>query len=147
MKTFKMHLVAALAVLLSVGALGLLAQRSTATQLQWDPTAGLFHLMANGADYSVQNEITESCGTLTACALTVPVKPITVTGTAAASSATTVTVTALPFTSSTSYVCAASDQTTAANGSFKIANASASSFVLTDTNSNSDTFAYICIGN
>lgn len=122
------------------------AQRSTSTALQWEPSTSLFHLMANGVDYKVQNEQVSGCGTLVACAITTPGSPITVYGTAAASSATTVTLTGLPFTSTSSYVCNVTDQTTAANNILKVANASASSTVITDANSSSDTFGYVCVG-
>lgn len=138
--------VACAVILAGILGVALHAQRSTATQLQFEPSTGLFHLMANSVDYRVQNGIIENCGTLVACAITIPSSPITVYGTAAASSATTVTLTGLPFTSTTSYVCTATDQTTAANAVFKMANASASSSVITDSNSNSDTFSYICVG-
>jgi|SRR5579864_51126 len=138
--------VACAAILAAILGVALHAQRSTSTAVQWEPSTGLFHLMANGVDYKVQNETTEGCGTLVACSPTIPASPITVYGTAAASSATTVTLTGLPFTSTTSYVCTAADQTTTANGTFKIANASASSTVITDANSNSDTFGFVCVG-
>lgn len=135
-------------LLLLVASFSVQAQRSTATNVQWDPVAGLFHLMANGADYAVQNESTRNCGTLVACAGTVPVAPITVYGTAAYTSASpsTITLTALPFTSTSSYVCTAAEVTDASKTAFKIVNASASSTVITGPNTITDTMNYICVG-
>jgi len=88
------------------------------------------------------------CGTATACS------PVFNSGTfrivygqCTAAAATTCTVTAIApaFTSSTSYACMASDQTTAANGALKITYASSSSFVIT-TSSSSDVFNWMCWG-
>jgi hypothetical protein len=124
---------------------GIHAQRSTATYVQWDPVAALFHLGANGVDYVINQDLIYNCGTTVACANTVVPKAIEVIGTAPATAG-VVTLTGLPYTSTTSYVCTASDATTAANGVFKIANASASSTVLTATNSSTDTYSFICIG-
>jgi len=94
--------------------------------------------------YSITN-----CGTTTTCTpnatLSNPQIKIVV-GTCTAAAATTCTVTAMPaFTSTTSYVCNVTDQTTAANGALKAANVSSSSFTIT-TASSSDTFSYVCVG-
>ncbi len=87
------------------------------------------------------------CGTSTACSPTFPSNFRFVYGQCTASSATTCTVTAIApaFTGTTSYFCAASDATTAANGALKITYASSSSFVITTTSS-SDTFNWLCWG-
>ncbi len=61
----------------------------------------------------------------------------------------TVTITGLPFTSSTSYSCSWSDQTTAANGLGTLAYVSASSITITSniTTGNTDAVSYQCSGN
>lgn len=87
----------------------------------------------------------QACGTATACSLTQPSSLKEVFGSCTAAGATTCTVTALPFTSTGSYFCFAQDTTTAANNALKLANASASSFVITTTSS-SDVFNYNCLG-
>jgi hypothetical protein len=87
----------------------------------------------------------QACGTATACSLTQPSALKQVFGSCTAAAATTCTITALPFTSTGSYFCFAQDTTTAANNALKIANASASSTVITTTSS-SDVFNYQCIG-
>ena len=124
------------------------AQRATATQLQWDPVAGLFHLMANGADYSVQNELIYNCGTVVACTSTVVTAPKTVYGSAPFSSASpsTITLTGLPFTSTASYVCTVANATSTAHTAVDVINASASSTVITGPNTITDTMNYICSG-
>lgn len=88
-----------------------------------------------------------SCGTATACSPTYQVGARLVYGSCTASAATTCTVTAIspPFTSSTSYFCAASDATTQANGAFKLTYNSSTSFTITTTSS-SDTFNWMCWG-
>jgi hypothetical protein len=87
-----------------------------------------------------------NCGTATACVPSANTGTFKVVyGTCTASAATTCTVTALPFTATASYNCTASDATTAANGAFKLTNASASSFVITTTSS-SDAFNWVCVG-
>ena len=87
----------------------------------------------------------QACGTATACSLTQPAALKMVYGSCTAAAATTCTITALPFTSTGSYFCFAQDTTTAANNALKVANASASSTVIT-TASSSDVFNYQCIG-
>lgn len=88
------------------------------------------------------------CGTSTACAPVFQTAFRFAYGSCTAAAATTCTVTAIApaFTSATSYFCAASDATTAANAIFKITYASSSSFVITDGNSSSDTFNWLCWG-
>jgi hypothetical protein len=146
MKKYRLHLLFWLSLILALGALDIHAQRSTSTSVQWDPGVGVFHLMANGIDYPVQNTDISTCGTTVACADTLNPSPIIVSGNAAFAATTTITLTGLPFTSTTSYDCVATDATTAANAVMKIANASASSTVITDSNSSSDVVHYICIG-
>jgi small ligand-binding sensory domain FIST len=135
-------------LLLFGAAIGLRAQRSTATSLQWDPVGALFHAMANGVDYSVNGDVAQNCGSTVACANTILGKPIQVFGTAPFStgSPSTITLTGLPFSSATSYVCTASDQTSAANTAIKIVNASGSSTVITGPNTITDTMGYVCQG-
>lgn len=89
------------------------------------------------------------CGTTTTCAKTVQTLPIIVYGTVALSSGTpsTATLTALPFTSTASYVCSGTNQTTATNNLIKFANASASSTVITGPNTLTDVIGYQCVGN
>lgn len=100
----------------------------------------------------IQDPLTSviNCGTATAC---VPAFNSNGTfrmvyGQCTAAAATTCTVTAIApaFTSATSYFCVASDATTAANAVLKITYASSSSFVITDANSSSDVFNYLCWG-
>lgn len=88
---------------------------------------------------------TQACGTATACSLTQPSALKVVYGSCTAVGATTCTITALPFSATGSYFCNATDTTTAANNALKIANASATSTVIT-TASSSDTFNYMCMG-
>lgn len=87
----------------------------------------------------------QACGTATACSLTQPNALKQVFGSCTASAATTCTITALPFSGTSTYFCFAQDTTTAANNALKVANASATSTVIT-TASSSDTFNYQCIG-
>jgi hypothetical protein len=87
-----------------------------------------------------------NCGTAVACSPVFNVGTFKIVyGQCTASSATTCTPTGLPFTSTTSYNCNASDATTAANAALKLTNASASSFVITTTSS-SDVFNWVCVG-
>ena len=86
-------------------------------------------------------------GTAVACANTAQAAMI-VYGTAPLTSGTpsTATLTGLPFSSSTSYSCVGTEQTTAANDNIKFANASASSTVISGPNTLTDVIAYVCIG-
>jgi len=87
-----------------------------------------------------------NCGTAVACVPSANTGTFKIVyGQCTASSATTCTPTGLPFTSTTSYNCNASDATTAANAALKLTNASASSFVITTTSS-SDVFNWVCVG-
>lgn len=88
-----------------------------------------------------------NCGTSTACSPVFTTAFRLVYGSCTAAAATTCTVTGIapPFTGTTSYFCAASDATTAANGALKITYSSSSSFVIT-TASSSDTFNWLCWG-
>jgi hypothetical protein len=88
----------------------------------------------------------ELCGTTVACAKTVQFQPIIVYGTAPLTSGTpsTATITGLPYTSTTSYVCTANDAT--AVSALKVANASASSTVITGPNTVTDTVGFSCKG-
>lgn len=138
-----------LAILLGVfSVVALHAQRSTATQLQFEPSTGLFHAMANGVDLTLNGEKYVNCGTTVACANTILSSPITVYGSAPFTSASpsTITLTGLPFTSTTSYVCVVSNATSAAHTAVDVVNASASSTVITGPNTITDTMNYICKG-
>jgi hypothetical protein len=88
--------------------------------------------------------VVEYCGTTTTCAKTVETVPYAVYGDVTLSSH-TATLTALPFTSTASYACTASDLTGVGSGS--ITYASASSAVVTDTGGGAtDHYRYICVG-
>src|SRR6266699_701547 len=90
-----------------------------------------------------------NCGTTTTCTpnATLGNSQIKFTyGTCTAAAATTCVVSAMPaFTSTTSYVCNVTDQTTAANNALTITRTSATSITIT-TSSSSDTFQYSCVG-
>jgi hypothetical protein len=88
-----------------------------------------------------------SCGTTTACAPVFQTNARVIYGSCTAAAATTCTVTAITpaFSGTATYFCNVTDTTTAANNALKVANASASSFVITSTSS-SDTFNYVCLG-
>jgi hypothetical protein len=105
----------------------------------------LFVTQNDGATKLGSLAAVQLCGTATACSLTQPSALKEVVGSCTASAATTCTITGLPFTGTTTYFCFVSDATTAANGALKVANASASSTVIT-TASSSDTFNYDCKG-
>jgi hypothetical protein len=89
------------------------------------------------------------CGTTTACSATA--KPLThfVFGTVALSSASpstaVVTGIAPAFTSTSTYNCTVTNETTAADG-LKVANTSSSSITITGPNTVTDTVSYICVG-
>jgi hypothetical protein len=87
----------------------------------------------------------QSCGTTTTCSHTaIATNAIIVFGTVALAGGTaTITGISPAFTSSTSYVCTATDATAAA--ATKVANVSGSSFTITGTTT--DTIGYHCIGN
>jgi hypothetical protein len=89
-----------------------------------------------------------NCGTAPACVPAFQASARVVYGSCLAAAATTCTVTAIApaFASTTSYFCNVTDATTAANNILKVANASGSSFVITDANSSSDVFNYVCVG-
>jgi hypothetical protein len=89
-----------------------------------------------------------NCGTSPGCSPSFVVGTFRIVyGQCTASSAVTCTVTGIApaFTSASTYACAASDGTTAANGAFKITYSSSSSFVITTTSS-SDAFNWMCWG-
>ena len=112
-----------------------------------DVASGAIGLPA--ASGTVSLATVENCGTTTTCAQTVLTNPIIVKGTVALSSGTpsTATLTSLPFTSTSSYVCTGTEQTTATNNLIKFANASASSTVITGPNTITDVIGYQCVGN
>jgi hypothetical protein len=89
----------------------------------------------------------QNCGTTATCANTAVNNLIFIIGTVSLVSGTPsiATITGLPYTSTTSYVCTANNATTAAN-SLKVANASASSTVITGPNTVTDSVGYECKG-
>jgi hypothetical protein len=123
------------------------AQRSAATVMQFAPSENQFHLLANGIDVPSSGSTAYACGTTVACTATIGTVKIAW-GTAPYTSASpsTLTMTALPFTSTTSYVCEASDATSAAHSAYDIINASASSTVITGPNTITDTMSIVCVG-
>lgn len=88
------------------------------------------------------------CGTTVACAGTAQTSVKIAYGTAPLTSGTpsTATLTGLPFTSSATYVCSGTDQTTATNNLIKFANASGSSTVITGPATITDSIGYVCVG-
>lgn len=114
--------------------------------LKWTNAAGI-------VTESIANPISvQLCGTTTACAKTAQTAPIIVYGTVALVSASpsTATLTALPFTSTSSYVCTGSPvgaTAAIAAGGIAFANASASSTVLTGPNTVTTVINYQCTGN
>jgi hypothetical protein len=90
----------------------------------------------------------ESCGTTTTCSATVQTKPFLVYGTVPLTSGTPskATITGLPFTSASSYVCTATENTTAGNNLLKIVNTGGTSTVISGPNSVTDTINYQCVG-
>lgn len=91
---------------------------------------------------------TVNCGTTVACAGTSQSGVKVIYGTAPLTSGTpsTATLTGLPFTSSSTFVCSGTDQTTATNNLIKFANASGSSTVITGPATVSDVIGYVCVG-
>jgi hypothetical protein len=90
-----------------------------------------------------------NCGVSNSCAAPANVQNLKIVyGSCTAAAATTCAQTGIApaFTSSTSYFCAASDATTAANAVFKITYVSGTAFTITDSNSSSDVFNWICWG-
>jgi len=92
-----------------------------------------------------------ACGTTSTCAATnISSTAKVVTGSAALVSGTpsTVTITAIPaFTSTTSFNCAVTNQTNAANNLLKVVNTSTSSITITGPNTITDTVGFVCAGN
>lgn len=88
------------------------------------------------------------CGTAPVCVPAFQTAARVVYGSCLAAAATTCAVSAIapPFTSTSSYFCQATDATTAANNILKVANVSSSAFTITDVNSSSDVFNYVCVG-
>jgi hypothetical protein len=86
----------------------------------------------------------ESCGTSTTCAQTAEPLPFGIFGGPIALSSGTITITALPFTSSTSYTCTATDVTTGTNIVTPTTYTSGSNVTFTGTGT--DSIRYSCIG-
>lgn len=91
-----------------------------------------------------------TCGTLAACSPTIRLNPQTVVGSAALNNASPslVTITGISpaFTSSTTYSCTVSDQTSAAHPSTVTYVSGASFTITTGTNTITDTMSYVCAG-
>lgn len=92
--------------------------------------------------------LVDSCGTTVACAGTnmSSVKMVYGSAPLTSGSPSTATLTGLPFTSSTTYNCSATDATTATNNLLKVANASGASTVITGPATITDTISYVCVG-
>jgi hypothetical protein len=93
-----------------------------------------------------------ACGTTVACAGTPAPSSHIVFGSAPLTSGTpsTATITGITpaFTSTTSYKCTVNDQTAPTNNLVSVTSyASGTSFVITGPATNTDTVAYICVGN
>jgi hypothetical protein len=107
---------------------------------------------ASGSTISDTRELVQnahSCGTTTTCANTANGSNRIVFGNVALSSGTpsTAVVTGITaFTSTSSYVCTATNKTTAADP-VKVVNTSTSSITITGPNTVTDSIDYICIGN
>lgn len=90
-----------------------------------------------------------NCGVAAACANTALPNSMVVIGTvaliSAAPSAVTVTGISPAFTAGATYVCTATNNTTAANP-VKVTNVSGSSFTITGPNTVTDSVTYICVG-
>ena len=94
----------------------------------------------------------QSCGTTSSCAATaIATTARIVYGSAPLVSGTpsTVTITGISpaFSSSSSYVCSATDVTAATSNLLSVANVSGSSFTITGPATNTNTINYICVGN
>jgi hypothetical protein len=94
----------------------------------------------------------QSCGTTSSCSATpITSSPKMVFGSVALVSGTpsTATITGISpaFTSSTTYVCTATEVTNALNNLLSVANVSGSSFTITGPATVSDTVNYTCVGN
>lgn len=112
--------------------------------------AGAFALTLPGVNGQLSPLVTQFCGTTTTCSATNTSSTIkVVTGSATLNGATpglaTITGFSPAFTSSSSYVCTVSTQTTVANGK-KVTNVSASSITITGAAGDSDVVNYICAG-
>lgn len=100
------------------------------------------------ADGTASLAIVENCGTSTTCAQTVLTNPIIVRGDVTFPTATTVSLSSLPFTSSSSYSCTASDLTSAAGVVNATTYTSGAAVTFTETGgSTTDHARYICVGN
>jgi hypothetical protein len=121
------------------------ASSSTSVSFRFDGASGSWY-GAQSAGTTWIGKV-ELCGTTVACAKTIQSAPIIVYGTAplTTGSPSTATLTALPFTSTTSYVCTAND--TAAVQALQVANASAPSTVITGPNTSTDVVNFTCVGN
>lgn len=96
---------------------------------------------------TISYPVMQDCTTVTACANTVKANWFIIRGDVAFPTATTVVLTQLPFTSSTSYSCTASDLTTAAGVINATTYTSGASVTFTETNgTNTDHTRYICVG-
>jgi hypothetical protein len=93
----------------------------------------------------------QTCGTTSTCSHTAFLGGQIVIGSAPLVSGTpsTVTITGFSpaFTSTSSYVCAATNQTTATGDLLKVVNTSSSSITITGPSTSTDVIGYVCVGN
>lgn len=92
------------------------------------------------------------CGTTSTCAATAITSTLNIVAGAAplvSGTPSTVTVSGFSpaFTSTTSYACTVTNQTTATNSALKVVNASASSITITGPNTLTDVIGFVCVGN
>lgn len=92
--------------------------------------------------------VVQNCGTTVTCANTIVTAPIFVFGTAPLSSGapSTATITSLPYTSVSSYVCTATEASSATGNLLKVVNSSGATTVITGPATVTDTVGYQCIG-
>jgi hypothetical protein len=120
-----------------------------APSLQAGPGIGIAGNWPNQTVSTTGTSSVQNCGTLAACGHTALTGAQIVIGSAALVSASpsTVTITGISpaFTSATSYVCTATDRTSAS--ALKVVNVSGSSFTITGPNTVSDVVNFNCSGN
>lgn len=132
---------------------GVLAAHIGSIYSQLDSAGGAYGIWvkSNGVGITgwVQQPVlkVEDCGTTTVCAKTVKPVPFVIFGDVTFPGATTVSLSSLPFTSSSSYSCSASDLTTAAGVINFTTYTSGSAATLTETGgTNTDHAKYVCAG-
>lgn len=103
------------------------------------------------ASITIPGDTITFCGTTSTCSATnVSTSAKIVSGSAALVSGTpsTVVIASIPaFTSTTSFNCAVTNQTNAANSALKVVNTSTTSITVTGPNTITDVIGFVCIGN